>query len=107
MLSSATYGPVIDKSHVIVTTMIGDPKNLIIADKSSWSFAEFFIRMAPISSSAFLIGLLTTFYMALPYTIVLTVVGMASVYFGLLESTEWLYQQNLIEQLSSAFRPRQ
>jgi len=33
--------------------------------------------------------------MALPYTIVLTVVGLASVYFGLLESTEWLYQQKL------------
>jgi NhaB family Na+:H+ antiporter len=46
-------------------------------------------------------GLLTTFYMALPYTIVLTVVALAVVYFGLLESTEWLYQQKLIEHHSA------
>ncbi len=35
-------------------------------------------------------------YMALPYTVVLTIVGLAAVYFGLLESTDWLYQ-HLIE----------
>lgn len=40
-------------------------------------------------------------YMALPYTVVLTIVGLAAVYFGLLESTEWLYQQHLIEHHSA------
>ncbi len=88
-------------------TMIGEPQNLIMADQAAWSFAEFLIRMVLISIALFLMGLLTTFYMVLPYTIVLTVVALAAVYFGLLESTEWLYQQNLIEHHSSAFRQRQ
>jgi NhaB family Na+:H+ antiporter len=40
-------------------------------------------------------------YMALPYTIVLTIAGLAVVYFELLERTEWLYQQSLIEHHSA------
>ena len=40
-------------------------------------------------------------YMALPYTVVLTIVGLAAVYFELLESTEWFYQQHLIEHHSA------
>jgi Na+/H+ antiporter NhaB len=53
MLSSATRWPVIDEGHVIGITMIGEPQNLIIADKASWSVAEFFSRMAPISIPVF------------------------------------------------------
>jgi NhaB family Na+:H+ antiporter len=39
--------------------------------------------------------------MALPYTIVLAFVGLVVVYCELLESTEWLYQQSLIEHHSA------
>lgn len=39
--------------------------------------------------------------MGLLYTIVLTIVDLATVYFGLLESTEWLYQQHFIGQHSA------
>ena len=35
--------------------------------------------------------------MALPYTIVLTLVGLAATYFGLADSTQWLYDMHLIE----------
>ncbi|KTF06232.1 Na+/H+ antiporter NhaB, partial [marine sediment metagenome] len=31
-----------------VMTMVGEPQNLIIADKAGWDFVEFFIRMAPV-----------------------------------------------------------
>ena len=39
----------------------------------------------------------TMVYMALPYTIVLTIVGLLATYFGLYELTEWLYQMHWIE----------
>jgi NhaB family Na+:H+ antiporter len=39
----------------------------------------------------------TMVYMALPYTLVLTLVGLASTYFGLYDLTDWLYQMHLIE----------
>ena len=38
--------------------MVGEPQNLIIADKASWGFAEFFIRMAPITLPVFVFGLM-------------------------------------------------
>ncbi|WP_018984728.1 sodium/proton antiporter NhaB [Salinimonas chungwhensis] len=43
-----------------VMTMVGEPQNLIIADKAGWSFLEFFIRMSPITVPVFIAGLLTT-----------------------------------------------
>ncbi|WP_100656806.1 sodium/proton antiporter NhaB [Alteromonas flava] len=42
-----------------VMTMVGEPQNLIIADKASWGFVEFFIRMSPITIPVFIAGLLT------------------------------------------------
>ncbi len=43
-----------------VMTMVGEPQNLIIADKAGWNFVEFFIRMAPVTLPVFVFGLLTT-----------------------------------------------
>jgi NhaB family Na+:H+ antiporter len=43
-----------------VMTMVGEPQNLIIADKAGWDFVEFFIRMAPITIPVFICGLLLT-----------------------------------------------
>ena len=43
-----------------VMTMVGEPQNLIIADKAGWNFVEFFIRMAPVTIPVFVFGLLTT-----------------------------------------------
>jgi len=43
-----------------VMTMVGEPQNLIIADKASWNFLEFFIRMSPVTLPVFVFGLLTT-----------------------------------------------
>ena len=41
-------------------------------------------------------------YMALPYTVVLTLVGLAATYFGLYDLTQWLYDMHLIERHSGA-----
>jgi len=38
----------------------------------------------------------TMVYMALPYTIVLTIVGLLSVYFNLYDMTEWFYEMHWI-----------
>lgn len=43
-----------------VATMVGEPQNLIIADRASFDFIEFFLRMAPISIPVLIAGLLTT-----------------------------------------------
>ena len=43
-----------------VMTMVGEPQNLIIADKAGWNFVEFFIRMSPVTIPVFIFGLLTT-----------------------------------------------
>ena len=43
-----------------VMTMVGEPQNLIIADKAGWNFVEFFIRMSPVTIPVFVFGLLTT-----------------------------------------------
>ncbi|GAB2700119.1 sodium/proton antiporter NhaB [Aliiglaciecola sp. 3_MG-2023] len=45
-----------------VMTMVGEPQNLIIADKASWGFGEFFVRMAPITIPVFFSGLLTAYF---------------------------------------------
>ncbi len=43
-----------------VMTMVGEPQNLIIADKAGWDFVEFFFRMSPITIPVFVCGILTT-----------------------------------------------
>jgi len=42
-----------------VTTMVGEPQNLLIAEKMDWSFVEFFLRMAHISMPVLAVGLIT------------------------------------------------
>jgi NhaB family Na+:H+ antiporter len=42
-----------------VTTLVGEPQNLLIAKIMDWSFVEFFMRMAPISMPVLAVGLLT------------------------------------------------
>ena len=44
-----------------VMTMVGEPQNLIIAEKAGWGFVEFFLRMSPITIPVFVLGLTTTF----------------------------------------------
>ena len=39
--------------------------------------------------------------MALPYTIVLTLVGLGATYIGLVDATQWLYDMHLIEHHSA------
>ncbi len=42
-----------------VTTLVGEPQNLLIAEQLDWEFMEFFMRMVPVSMPVFLAGLLT------------------------------------------------
>jgi NhaB family Na+:H+ antiporter len=42
-----------------VCTMVGEPQNLLIAEKAGWDFVEFFIRVAPVSMPCLAAGLLT------------------------------------------------
>lgn len=42
-----------------VCTMVGEPQNLLIAEQADWDFAEFFIRVAPVSMPCLAAGLLT------------------------------------------------
>ncbi len=42
-----------------VTTMVGEPQNLLIAEVMGWSFVEFFLVMAHISMPVLVVGLLT------------------------------------------------
>jgi NhaB family Na+:H+ antiporter len=42
-----------------VTTLVGEPQNLLIAKIMDWSFAEFYVQMAPISMPVLAVGLLT------------------------------------------------
>ena len=42
-----------------VTTMVGEPQNLLIADVMGWSFVTFFLKMAHISMPVLVVGLLT------------------------------------------------
>ncbi|NMH63789.1 sodium/proton antiporter NhaB [Shewanella salipaludis] len=44
-----------------VCTMVGEPQNLIIAAQSGWHFAEFAIRMSPVTVPVFATGILTCF----------------------------------------------
>jgi NhaB family Na+:H+ antiporter len=40
-----------------VCTIVGEPQNLIIGKVAGWQFAEFFVRMAPVTLPVFLVGL--------------------------------------------------
>ena len=42
-----------------VTTLVGEPQNLLIAKEAGWEFMEFFYRMAPVSMPVLVVGLLT------------------------------------------------
>ncbi len=44
-----------------VCTQVGEPQNLLIADKMGWDFVEFFITMAPITIPVLFAGLLTCY----------------------------------------------
>ena len=42
-----------------VTTLVGEPQNLLIATTAGWDFQEFFVRMLPVSAPVVLIGFAT------------------------------------------------
>ena len=42
-----------------VTTLVGEPQNLLIAERAGWDFVEFFLRMAPVTMPVLAAGLLT------------------------------------------------
>jgi len=42
-----------------VCTLVGEPQNLLIAERAGWNFIEFFIRMAPITMPVLVCGLIT------------------------------------------------
>jgi NhaB family Na+:H+ antiporter len=42
-----------------VTTMVGEPQNLLIAEVMDWTFVEFFLRVAHISMPVLVMGLVT------------------------------------------------
>lgn len=42
-----------------VTTLVGEPQNLLIAEKAGWNFIEFFLIMAPVTMPVLFCGLTT------------------------------------------------
>lgn len=42
-----------------VTTLVGEPQNLLIAEKAGWNFIEFFLHMAPVTMPVLVCGLIT------------------------------------------------
>jgi NhaB family Na+:H+ antiporter len=42
-----------------VTTLVGEPQNLLIATTADWTFVEFFLRMMPVSMPVLVMGLAT------------------------------------------------
>ena len=42
-----------------VTTVVGEPQNLLIAKKAGWNFMEFFFMMAPVTMPVLVCGLIT------------------------------------------------
>ena len=42
-----------------VTTMVGEPQNLLVANIAGWNFGQFFVRLAPISMPVLVVGLLS------------------------------------------------
>ncbi|MDY0069955.1 MAG: sodium/proton antiporter NhaB [Porticoccaceae bacterium] len=51
-----------------VTTMVGEPQNLLIAEKAGWEFGHFFIVMAPVTMPALACGFLTCLLLELTRT---------------------------------------
>ena len=45
-----------------VCTLVGEPQNLLIGSVMGWHFAEFFIRVAPVSLPVLVVGLATCYY---------------------------------------------
>ncbi|USD39315.1 MULTISPECIES: sodium/proton antiporter NhaB [Ferrimonas] len=45
-----------------VCTMVGEPQNLIIAAQANWQFAEFVVRMMPVTLPVLIAGLLTCYF---------------------------------------------
>ena len=43
------------------TTQVGEPQNVIIAERAGWDFMQFFFAMAPVSLPVFAVGLVTCF----------------------------------------------
>lgn len=44
-----------------VMTLVGEPQNLIIASNMGWNFAEFFLKMLPVTGPVFIVGAATCF----------------------------------------------
>ncbi|WP_444932303.1 sodium/proton antiporter NhaB [Microbulbifer sp. SSSA002] len=42
-----------------VCTLVGEPQNLLIAEKAGWEFIQFFLQMAPVTIPTFFAGLIT------------------------------------------------
>ena len=42
-----------------VATLVGEPQNLLIAEKAGWDFVTFFVKVAPVSIPTFIAGLAT------------------------------------------------
>ena len=42
-----------------VTTLVGEPQNLLIAEKAGWEFIEFFLYMAPVTIPVLIAGFMT------------------------------------------------
>jgi NhaB family Na+:H+ antiporter len=42
-----------------VTTLVGEPQNLLVGHRAGWDFAEFFMKVAPVSMPVLAMGLLT------------------------------------------------
>ena len=45
-----------------VTTLVGEPQNLLIAEKAGWNFIEFFTIMAPVTMPVLVTGIITCFF---------------------------------------------
>lgn len=45
-----------------VSTLVGEPQNLLIAEKAGWDFLTFFTKMAPVSIPVFFAGLATVVF---------------------------------------------
>ena len=40
-----------------VTTLVGEPQNLLIGKEAGWQFIEFFVKVAPVSLPVLAVGL--------------------------------------------------
>ncbi len=46
-----------------VTTLVGEPQNLLLAKIADWEFVEFFLRVAPVSMPVLVVGLITCLFL--------------------------------------------